>query len=90
MASLDYRLQTERIQRRNQFRTVTVGAYPAEGKLPSDVLGPLMGKLRDFEHRLPLGYRMEFSGDTAPGHLRGLCPMSDAISDSAARPGSRT
>ncbi len=63
VAGLDYRLQTERIQRRNQFRTVTVGAYPAEGKLPSEVLRPLMGKLREFERRLPPGYRMEISGE---------------------------
>jgi multidrug efflux pump subunit AcrB len=63
VASLDYKLQTERIQRRNQFRTVTVGAYPAEDKLPSDVLRPLTGKLREFERRLPPGYRMEIGGE---------------------------
>jgi multidrug efflux pump subunit AcrB len=63
VAKVDYGLQTERIQRRDQFRTVTVGAYPAEGFLASEVLTPLMGRLKDFRARLPPGYRMEIGGE---------------------------
>jgi multidrug efflux pump subunit AcrB len=63
VADLSYELQTERIQRRDKFRTVTVGAYPAEGYLPSEVLKPMMPRLRAFEAKLPPGYRMEIAGE---------------------------
>jgi multidrug efflux pump subunit AcrB len=63
VAAVDYHLQTERIQRRDKFRTVTVGAYPAEGYLPSEVLKPLLPKLKAFEAKLPPGYRMEIGGE---------------------------
>ncbi|HET9598918.1 MAG TPA: efflux RND transporter permease subunit [Anaeromyxobacteraceae bacterium] len=63
VASLDHALQTERIQRRDKFRTVTVGAYPAEGVLPSEVLKPLLPRLKEFEARLPPGYRLEVGGE---------------------------
>jgi multidrug efflux pump subunit AcrB len=63
VANLDYRLQTERIQRRDKFRTVTVGAYTAEGFLPSEVLAPMMPRLKEFEAKLPPGYRMEIAGE---------------------------
>ena len=38
-----------KIKRRNQFRTVTVSAFPIPGLLPSEVLTPLMPKIEEFE-----------------------------------------
>jgi multidrug efflux pump subunit AcrB len=52
-----------RIFRRNQFRTVTVSAFPTPGQLPSEVLMPLMGKIKNFQKNLPPGYTMEFGGE---------------------------
>ena len=45
-----------KIKRRNQFRTVTVSAFPTPGLLPSEVLTPLMPKIEEFEKKLPPGY----------------------------------
>jgi multidrug efflux pump subunit AcrB len=63
VANVGYALQTERIQRRDKFRTVTVGAYPAEGFLASEVLSPMMPRLKAFQQALPPGYRMEIGGE---------------------------
>jgi multidrug efflux pump subunit AcrB len=52
-----------RIFRRNQFRTVTVSAFPIPGVLPSEVLMPLMGQINEFQKHLPPGYTLEFGGE---------------------------
>ncbi len=64
ISTLDYGMQTEKILRRNQFRTITVSAFPAEGVLPSEVL--MRGACRrseEFEQTLPPGYRLEIGGE---------------------------
>jgi multidrug efflux pump subunit AcrB len=38
ISSLHYELRPEKVQRRNQFRTITVSAFPADGYLASEVL----------------------------------------------------
>jgi multidrug efflux pump subunit AcrB len=63
ISTIRYEMQTERLQRRNQFRTVTVSAFPEAGVLPSEVLDAAMGRLTDFAHELPPGYRMEIGGE---------------------------
>jgi multidrug efflux pump len=52
-----------KIKRRNQFRTATVSAFPIPGLLPSEVLSPLMPKIREFEKALPPGYFLEIGGE---------------------------
>jgi multidrug efflux pump len=52
-----------KIKRRNQFRTATVSAFPIPGLLPSQVLTPLMPKIREFEASLPSGYFLEIGGE---------------------------
>jgi multidrug efflux pump subunit AcrB len=52
-----------KIKRRNQFRTVTVSAFPIPGLLPSQVLGPLMPQIEEFQRSLPAGYFLEFGGE---------------------------
>ena len=52
-----------KIKRRNQFRTVTVSAFPIPGLLPSQVLGPLMPKIEEFQRNLPPGYFLEIGGE---------------------------
>jgi multidrug efflux pump subunit AcrB len=58
-----YSLQTEKIRRRNQFRTVTVSCFPAPGQLSSQVLKRAMPEIKKFEASLPPGYRMETGGE---------------------------
>lgn len=53
------------IKRRNQFRTVTVSAFPIPGVLPSQVLQPLLPRIHDFQKRLPPGYFLEIGGEYA-------------------------
>ena len=52
-----------KIKRRNQFRTVTVSAFPIPGVLPSQVLTPLMPKIEEFQKNLPPGYFLEIGGE---------------------------
>ena len=52
-----------KIKRRNQFRTVTVSAFPVPGVLPSEVLTPLLPKIKEFQRQLPPGYFLEIGGE---------------------------
>ena len=52
-----------KILRRNQFRTITVSTFPIPGALPSEVLTPLMGKIKEFQRTLPPGYMLEIGGE---------------------------
>jgi multidrug efflux pump subunit AcrB len=65
ISTLDYAMRTEKLQRRNQFRTITVSAFPEAGRLPSEVLSAAMPALGAFERRLPPGYLMEIGGEHA-------------------------
>lgn len=63
VADLEYQLKPEKIQRRNQFRCVTVSCFASEGHLPSQVISWLKPGLAAFEASLPLGYRLEVAGE---------------------------
>jgi multidrug efflux pump subunit AcrB len=63
ISSVTYDMQTEKLQRRNQFRTVTISSFSAAGVLPSEVLQQAMPKLEEFRKALPTGYRMEIGGE---------------------------
>jgi multidrug efflux pump subunit AcrB len=63
ISSVVYGAKTEKLQRRNQFRTVTVSAFPESGVLASEVLNAGLPALREFERTLPPGYRMEVGGE---------------------------
>jgi multidrug efflux pump subunit AcrB len=63
ISSIAYEMRTEKLQRRNQFRTVTVSTFPAQGRLPSEVLGAVMPRLADIERTLPPGYTLEYGGE---------------------------
>jgi multidrug efflux pump subunit AcrB len=56
-------MAVSKIKRRNQFRTVTVSAFPIPGILPSQVLTPLLPKIKDFQKSLPPGYFLEIGGE---------------------------
>jgi multidrug efflux pump len=63
ISSVTYSMQPAKINRRNQFRTITVSCYPVAGSLPSEVLRAAFPQIRAFERQLPPGYRMEIAGE---------------------------
>ena len=63
ISSMHYTMQAEKIQRRNQFRTITVSCFSAAGVLPSEVLNAAMPQLQEFEKTLPPGFKMEIGGE---------------------------
>lgn len=63
ISSMNYTMQTEKIQRRNQFRTITVSCFPVAGVLASEVLNVAMPQLQEFEKMLPPGFVMEIGGE---------------------------
>lgn len=63
VSKLAYATQTEKIRRRNQFRTITVSAFPASGLLSSQVLARMRPELDALGARLPPGYTLEIGGE---------------------------
>jgi multidrug efflux pump subunit AcrB len=63
IASLSAGMRPEKINRRDQFRTITVGAYPKDGVLSSEVLRASKPALDSLAARLPLGVKMKIAGE---------------------------
>jgi multidrug efflux pump subunit AcrB len=63
VSRVSYKLETEKIRRRNQFRTITVSAFPREGTLPSEVVALARPGLDELKAKLPPGYEMELGGE---------------------------
>ena len=63
ISDVGYTMQTEKLRRFDQFRTITVACFPRAGALPSEVLTPLLPRIREFAGALPLGYKMEIAGE---------------------------
>ncbi|MBM4397152.1 MAG: efflux RND transporter permease subunit, partial [Deltaproteobacteria bacterium] len=53
----------EKIKRLNQQRTMTVGAFPADGVLPSEVMASIRPAIEEVRRTLPPGLRMEIAGE---------------------------
>lgn len=63
VSQVDYGFATEKIRRRNQFRTITVSAFPVQGLLPGEVLDRALPELEALGQRLPPGYHLEIGGE---------------------------
>jgi multidrug efflux pump subunit AcrB len=63
VAQTEYGMQIEKLRSRNQFRTITISAAPAEGRLASEVMSAARPKLKELEKELAVGYRMEIGGE---------------------------
>ena len=65
VSQLSYGLQTRKIRRINQFRTITVSCFPTNGHLPSEVMSSIKTKLDKFQKDLPVGYHLHIAGEQA-------------------------
>ena len=63
IASLSTGLRPEKINRRDQFRTITIGAYPKDGVLSSEVLTASKPTLDSLAAHLPLGVKLKIAGE---------------------------
>jgi multidrug efflux pump subunit AcrB len=54
---------TPKTKRFDQYRTITVQCWPAEGHLPSEVISAAMPKLKEFQKQLPDGFIFRFAGE---------------------------
>ncbi|HEY7500642.1 MAG TPA: efflux RND transporter permease subunit [Vicinamibacterales bacterium] len=63
ISSVVYEMQTEKLQRRNQFPTVTISAFTTDGVLPSELLSAVRPQLDEFQKTLPTAYHMEIGGE---------------------------
>jgi multidrug efflux pump subunit AcrB len=54
---------TAKILRRNHARTITIGAFPVRGALPSEVLASVKGELDALKAGLPPGYDLTIGGE---------------------------
>lgn len=65
VSKIDYHLQTPKIRRINQFRTITVACFPTKGHLASEVMNTIRPQLNKFERDLPAGYHLHIAGEEA-------------------------
>ncbi len=63
VSSIGYQMETEKIKRRNQFRTMTVSCDPVPGRLPSELLDKARPELTKLAASLPSGYSLEIGGE---------------------------
>jgi multidrug efflux pump subunit AcrB len=63
VSHVEYAMQTEKIRRRNHFRTIAVSAFPVPGALPSEVLRAARPQIDAFARTLPPGYRLVIGGE---------------------------
>jgi multidrug efflux pump subunit AcrB len=62
IAKVSLRYAAEKMQRRNQRRTISVSCFPSPGFLPSEVMKRARPRLDEIAAGLPPGYRMEIGG----------------------------
>jgi multidrug efflux pump subunit AcrB len=62
VSNLRYGTETEKLRRRDHFRTITIGAYPVPGALSTEVMTAARPALTKFAASLPPGYAMVIGG----------------------------
>lgn len=65
ISSIAYQMETQKLRRRDHFRTISVRAFPAPGALPSEVIQAVHSQLIEFSKTLPPGYTMTIGGERA-------------------------
>jgi multidrug efflux pump subunit AcrB len=62
VSSVEYGMETEKIRRRDQFRTITVGAFPVPGALSTEVMDAARSRLMALAAAMPPGYKLVIGG----------------------------
>ena len=65
ISDIRYKLETEKIQRLDHFRTISVEGFPVPGALSSQVMSAVEPRLEKFATTLPPGYSMVIGGEKA-------------------------
>ncbi len=65
ISTIGYGIELEKIRRRNQFRTISVGCYPVPGVLPSEIFEKAISSINKLKETLPIGYKLEIGGERA-------------------------
>jgi multidrug efflux pump subunit AcrB len=63
ISQTSYAMTTEKIVRRDHYRTITVSAFPTHGTLASQAVGSVRSQMDELSHTLPPGYRMTIAGE---------------------------
>jgi multidrug efflux pump subunit AcrB len=63
ISQTSYAMTTEKIVRRDHYRTITVSAFPIAGTLPSQVVGSVRAQMASLAATLPPGYRLTIAGE---------------------------
>ncbi|MBS2015104.1 MAG: efflux RND transporter permease subunit [Deltaproteobacteria bacterium] len=63
VSTVTYSMTTEKIVRRDHFRTITVNAFPVAGTLPSQVVLAVKGDIEKLAKTLPPGYTLTIAGE---------------------------
>jgi multidrug efflux pump subunit AcrB len=63
ISSVSYAMTTEKIVRRDHYRTITVSGFPVDGALPSEVVASVRTKMDELGKSLPPGYRLTVAGE---------------------------
>ena len=59
VSNIHYQMKTEKMRRRNQFRTITVSAMPLGETLPSEIMTASRKGILEIQSNLPPGYKLE-------------------------------
>ncbi|MBA3499804.1 MAG: efflux RND transporter permease subunit, partial [Deltaproteobacteria bacterium] len=63
VSNITYEFKTEKIRRRNQFRTISVSCFPAPGVLSSEVLAAALPAIEKTAQEFAPGYRLDVAGE---------------------------
>lgn len=63
VSKISYEIKTEKLRRRNQFRTITASTIPLGEVFPSEIMTAARPQLMEIQKNLPPGYKMEIGGE---------------------------
>jgi multidrug efflux pump subunit AcrB len=63
ISQITYGMTTEKIVRRDHYRTITVSAFPVHGVLASQVVASVRAQMAELSESLPPGYRLTIAGE---------------------------
>jgi len=63
VSTVSYAMTTEKIVRRDHYRTLTVSAFPVHGALASQVMGSVREQMAELGKTVPPGYEITIAGE---------------------------